>query len=462
MIFRMHHPKLLRFLGQTALGLSLLLAGTQSTLAQGKGVSLNKIIAKVDNYYVLRSDLEESYQSYLNQNQKPPSKCQLLEGLVINKMLLAKAEIDSVTVEDKLVDNQMDGRMQYMVQQFGSEKNLVEAYGKSIEALKSELRTQVKEQMLAQRMQSKITEAVKVTPSEVRKFFNSIPRDSLPYIPAEVVIGQIVRVAKVTKEQKDELRKRLLDLRARVQKGEDFAKLATEFSEDIESAKRGGDLGFAKRGMMVPEFEGAALKLKPNEMSDVVESEFGLHLIQLIETRGAEYHARHILLRPDYNRLDLTEPTRFLDSIRTLIQSDTLKFEKAAKDFSQDKATADGGGIIRNPENNSSLLPMDASMDYALFMTLDTMKVGEFSAPLPYRTEDGKSAVRILYFKRKIEPHTANFKDDYEKIAMIVLANKRNKAIDEWFKKAVADVYINIDPEYEGCGVLKDARTEGP
>ncbi|CCH52387.1 PpiC-type peptidyl-prolyl cis-trans isomerase [Fibrisoma limi BUZ 3] len=430
---------------------SWLLAGP--VLGQG-GISLNKIVAKVDNYYVLKSDLEEAYQSYVGQNQTPPQKCQLLESLVINKMMLAKADIDSVVVDDKLVDSELDARMSYMIQQFGSEKNIVEAYGKSLEMLKSELRQQVKDQKVVQKMQQKITDDVKVTPREVRKFFDSIPRDSLPYMPAEVEVGQIVRYAKPTKEQKDALRQRLLDIKKRVQAGEDFAALAKEFSEDVGSAQNGGDLGYAKRGMMVAPFEGAALKLKPNEMSDVVESDFGLHLIQLLDTRGAEYHARHILLRPDYNRLDTNEPTHFLDSLRTLIKADSIKFEKAARDFSEDKTSADAGGLLRDPQSGSSRLAMDGSMEYALFTLLDTMTVGSISAPLPYRTEDGKSAVRLLYFKSKVQPHTADFKLDFEKLQNIVLANKKNRAIDDWFRKSVGDVYITVDPEYQGCRIF--------
>jgi peptidyl-prolyl cis-trans isomerase SurA len=427
---------------------------TVPSFGQGQGISLNKIIAKVDNYYVLRSDLEEAYQSYVGQNQTPPQKCQLLESLVINKMMLAKAEIDSVVVDDKIVDSELDSRMQYMAQQFGSEKNIVEAYGKSLEMLKSELRQQVKDQKIVQKMQQKITSDVKVTPREVRKFFETIPKDSLPYMPAEVEVGQIVRFAKPTKEQKEALRQRLLDLKKRVENGEDFAKLAKENSEDVGSAQNGGDLGFAKRGMMVAPFEGAALKLKPNELSDVIESDFGLHLIQLIETRGAEYHARHILLRPDYNRLDLSGPTHYLDSLRTLVKLDSLKFDKAAHDFSEDKSTADAGGLIRDAQSGGTRLAMDGSMEYAMFQMLDTMTVGSVSAPLPYRTEDGKSAVRLLYFKNKVAPHTADFAKDFEKLQTIVLQNKKNRAIDDWFRKSVADVYITVDPEFQNCRIF--------
>lgn len=427
---------------------------TAPTFGQGQGLSLNKIIAKVDNYYVLRSDLEEAYQSYVGQNQTPPQKCQLLESLVVNKMMLAKAEIDSVMVEEKIVDSELDSRMQYMVQQFGSDKNIIEAYGKSLEMLKSELRTQVKDQKIVQKMQNKITSDVKVTPRDVRKFYDGIPKDSLPYMPAEVEVGQIVRFAKPTKEQKDALRQRLIDYKARVEKGEDFAKLAKENSEDVGSAEKGGDLGFAKRGMMVAPFEGAALKLKPNEMSDVVESDFGLHLIQLLEIRGAEYHARHILLRPDYNRLDMTGPNRYLDSLRNLIQIDSLKFDKAAKEYSEDKSTADAGGLLRDAQSGGSRLAMDGSMEYAMFQMLDTTKVGSVSPPLPYRTEDGKSAVRLLYFKSKIAPHSADFTKDFEKLQTIVLQNKKNRAIDDWFKKSVADVYITVDPEFHSCKIF--------
>ncbi len=425
------------------------------------GIMLNKIIAKVDNYYVLQSDLEEAIQSYVSQNQPAPKKCQLLESLVINKMLLAKAEIDSVVVDDKIVDSQLDSRMSYMTQQFGSEKNIVEAYGKSLELLKSELRHQVKDQLLVKKMQDKITTDIKTTPREVKRFFDGIPRDSLPYMPAEVEVGHLVRFAKVTKAQRATLIERLNALKARIQAGEDFAKLAKENSEDVGSGQQGGDLGFAKRGMMVAPFEAAALKLKPGELSDVIESDFGYHLIQLLETRGAEYHARHILLRPDYNRLDLTVATHYLDSLRTLIVSDTLKFDKAARGYSEDKGTADGGGLLRDAQSGSTRLSMDGSMEYALFQMLDTMKVGTVSVPLPYRTEDGKTAMRLMYFKSKVAPHTADYRLDFEKLQNIVQQNKKNRAIDDWFRRSVSEVFITVDPEFQGCRVFGTSINSG-
>lgn len=447
--------KVNKWIGAHLIAAFMLLISVISYGQGQQGVSLDKIIARVDNHYILNSELEDMYNQYKAEGRTAPEKCQLLESLIINKMLLAKAEIDSVTVDDKQVDGELNGKMNYMIQRFGSEKNIVEAYGKSIENLKNELRQQVKDQKIVEKMQQTISGNVKITPAEIRKFFNAIPKDSLPYIPSEVEVGHIVKKGTVTREQKEKLRQQLLDLKVRAEKGEDFAMLAQIYSEDLGSAKVGGDLGFQKRGVMVPEFEGAALALKPGEMSGIVESQFGYHLIKLLETRGAEYHARHILLRPDYNKgTDMTQATRALDSLRTLIKSDTLKFAKAALNNSDDKETAESGGLIQDRSTGQSKLTLDASMDPALYFAIDTMKVGDLSMPVSYRLEDGSSAMRILWYKSKSEPHTANLRDDYEKLSQIVLGNKRNNALEEWFKKAQGDVYISIEPEYRNCKVL--------
>ncbi len=421
--------------------------------SQDAPINIDRIVAKVDNYIILRSEVEQLYNRSVQQ-QQPISKCQALESMVVNKLLVAKAEIDSVIVEEKQVDEQLTSRMQQMIQIYGNEKNIVEQFGKSLETLKSEVRSQVREQITAQKMQSKITENLKVTPNEVKHFFNQIPKDSIPEIPTEVQIGHIVRLAKVTKAQKTELSERLLDYKRRILAGEKFEDLAKEYSEDPGSRQYGGDLSWSKRGAMVPQFEAAAFKLKPNEISGVVESDFGLHLIQTLEIRGQEFHARHILLRPDYNRLDVTDATHFLDSIRTEIVKDSIKFEKAAKDFSDDKATQDNGGMIQDPQTGASRLPLDASMEPTLYFTIDSMKVGTITVPLPYRSEDGKTGVRILYYKAKFPPHKASLQDDFEKLKEYALMEKRNKEIDRWFKKATEDVYIKIDPEFEGCNIF--------
>jgi peptidyl-prolyl cis-trans isomerase SurA len=365
-----------------------------------------------------------------------------------------------VIVEDKRIEMELNSRMDQMEQQYGSAKNIIEAFGKPISTMKEELRASLKEQLTGRKMQDKITDAVTITPKEVAQFFNKIPTDSLPYLPAEVEVGHIVRLAQPNKNQKEELISRLLDYRRRIEKGENFEDLAKLYSEDLGSGKRGGDLGFSKRGAMVAPFEAAALKLKRNMMSDVVESEFGFHLIQLLDIRGQEYHARHILLRPDYQKLDLTDPTKYLDSIRILIQRDSLKFDRAARDFSQDKATQDAGGLIMDMNTKSYRIPFDGTMEPGLYFSIDSMKVGTFSTPIPYRTEDGRSAVRILYFKAKHPPHFANLKDDYQKIANIAISRKKNDAIEKWFLKAKEDVFIYIDDEYKSCNTLGTQSAE--
>lgn len=438
-----------------------LVLGSLTSFAQeveNKNV-LDRIIVKVDNYFILKSEVENQYQQYLTSGQADaPNRCQILEGLVVNKLMLAKAEIDSVIVEDKRIEAELTSRMEQMEGQYGSAKNIVEAYGKSIATLKEDLRSSLKEQLTGRKMQDKITDDVKITPKEVAAFFNEIPRDSLPYLPAEVEISHIIRIAKPNKNQKEELYAKLMDFRRRVEKGESFEDLAKVHSEDLGSGKRGGDLGFAKRGAMVAPFEAAALRMKPNQMSEVVESEFGFHLIQLLEIRGQEYHARHILLRPDYQKLDLTDPTKFLDSIRVLVQRDSTTFEKAAKEFSEDKPTQDAGGVLMDASTGTNRLAYDGTMDPALFFALDSMKVGTISTPIPFRTDDGRSAVRILYFKAKHPPHFANLKDDYQKLAQITLSRKKNNAIEKWFLKAKDDVFIFIDEEYKDCRILADVQ----
>ena len=267
------------------LGLVLALYTATQAAAQQTPVVLDRIVAKVDNRYILRSDIEQTYYQYQEEakarNTSAPTRCQILNSLIINKVMLAKAEIDSVVVDDRRVESELEGRMDQMLQMYGSEKSLVEQFGKSVEQLKAELRPDIRDQLLVDEMRSKITSNVNVTPGEVRKFFNSIPKDSLPYFPSEVEIGQIVRLARVTREEMTTLKSRLLEYKKRALAGEDFGELAKAYSEDAGSAQNGGLYANYKRGSMVPEFEGTLFRLKPGEISDPVETDFGVHIIKL-------------------------------------------------------------------------------------------------------------------------------------------------------------------------------------
>ncbi|MFT4735572.1 MAG: peptidyl-prolyl cis-trans isomerase SurA [Arcticibacterium sp.] len=423
--------------------------------AQLVGTNVDRIVAKIDNYYILRSEVETLLVRSKEQDQ-PIDKCQALESLAVQKLLVAKAEIDSVLVEPVMVESQLDARMAEMVRVYGSEESIVEQFNKSLETLKSEVRKQVSEQLTAQKMQESITEGLSVTPHEVRKFINAIPKDSLPTIPTEVEVGQLVRLAKLTVAQKSDLFAKLKDIKKRIEAGEKFEELAEEFSEDQGSKTFGGDLGWAKRGQMVPAFEATAMRLKPQELSDVVESDFGFHLIQLIEMRGQEYHARHILLRPEYSRLDMTEATLFLDSLSSFIRSDSVSFENSVRQHSEDESTKFTGGALTDPTTGSYKMSLDLSMEPNLYFAVDTLEVGELTAALAYRSPDGKTGMRLLYLKDKFEPHVINMNDDYEKIREFAMMNKRNVEIEKWFGEAISEVYIKIDPEYQVCRLFEN------
>ncbi|RDC64025.1 peptidylprolyl isomerase [Adhaeribacter pallidiroseus] len=436
-------------------GLCLGLA-TSGQAQQRTAKAIDGIIIKVDNQIILRSELETALAQVASEGQPitPELRCNILRSLLTNSLMLARAEIDSVVVEEDQVNSELDRRMAYFVQQIGSEEKLEEYYNKSLRQLKDDLRRQVKDQLVLQKMQSELTEKITVTPNEVKKYFNQIPKDSLPYFSTEVEIGQIVKLAQIDKKEKDKVRARLEEIKKRIQNGEDFATLAKEFSEDPVSAKDGGNLGFFKKKELVPEYEAASLKLEPGQLSDVIESQFGFHLIQLIERRGEQYNTRHILLKPGSTDLDMEQTAQELEKIRNRILADSISFAKAAKDLSDDAATKNNGGLLPNPQDGSTYIPLD-KVDPGIFFTIDTMKVGSITKPLPYRTEDGKQAMRILYLKSNLAPHQANLKDDYQKISAATLNEKRQKAMNTWFNKNKSTVFIDIDPEFDACNILQ-------
>jgi len=422
---------------------------------QDNEIVIDKIVAKVDDYIVLKSEHERAYVEVLSRGQTAgkETKCMVLEGLVMNKVMVAKAEIDSIVVEDDMIDRDLDMRLAQIIGQFGGDEKMIEKYyKKSIEEFKEELRESVKEQKIVEKMQSTITEGITVTPAEVKHFFKNIPKDSLPYFSTEVTIAQIVKKPEISKEEKDRIEALLIRLRQRAIDGEDFQELARNFSQG-PSGPNGGNLGMIKRGQMVSEFEGAALKLKEGEFSMPVESKFGFHLIQLVERRGNEYNARHILIQPKYSDSDFKKTAFFLDSLRDLIQKDSLKFDKVAKKFSEDKESSANGGFIRGSSGANRVLVSE--LEPGLFFTIDTMTVGAISRPMKYSMQDGTSAMRIIYYKDKIKPHQANLDEDYQKIYMAAINAKKTKVMSEWFVSAREDVYIQIDPDYESCRILQ-------
>jgi peptidyl-prolyl cis-trans isomerase SurA len=424
---------------------------------EDKGFVVDEIIAKVDNYIVLKSELDRAYQDYLTNGGSPSTnaRCQYLAVLIRNKLMMAKAEIDSVVVLDAEVDANTQNRMEMILSQSGRTPDELEVlYGKTMEQIRLELRDQIREQMLVSKMEGEITKDLKVTPAEVRRFFNKIPKDSLPYFSASVEVAQIVKIAKVSESQKIATKTQLNDLRNKILSGEDFTALAKKNSDDPSVLSNGGDMGWSGRGRMVPEYEAMAFKLKPNEISMPFESPFGFHVMQLLERRGNEYHSRHILISPKPSQSDLNQASRYLDSVRTLITSDSIKFQKAAKEYSDDVTTKGNGGFFSDGDGGTKL--MVDELDPVVFFKIDSMKIGDISEPIVYRTDDGKDAVRILYYKSRIPPHLASLEADWSRIQAATLAEKKNGVLLKWFQKARKDVFISIDEAYEYCGILDE------
>lgn len=449
----------MRFSFVVAASLSLALIGSSRPVAAQQRTLVDGIIVKVDNRIVLKSDLDQMLAQAVSSGTTvtPQVRCRALQSIVLQKLLLARADADSVVVDDNQVKGELDRRMAYFASQIGSEQKLEEYYHKTIKQLKDELRNSVRDQLVAQKMQDQITGKVEVTPRDIRRYFQKIPQDSLPYFSTEVEVGQIVKLAVPGQAQKQAALARLRELKQRIEKGEDFATLAKQYSEDPGSAQAGGELGFFKKKELTPEYEAAALRLQPNQLSEIVESPFGYHLIQMIERRGDTYNTRHILLKAASSEGDLGETAKQLTNLRRRILLDSISFARAAKDFSDDRETKTNGGLLIDSRTSSTFIPLD-KIDPAIFFTIDTMQVGHITPPVPYRTEDGKDALRIIWLKAKVPPHQANLKDDYQKLATAALNEKKTLALDAWFEKNKGSVFIEIDPEYQDCQLLEVAQ----
>lgn len=432
--------------------------GQEST---ANGQVIDKIIAKVDNNILLESEVQKTYIEALAQAQQgiePPTRCQVFESLVVNKLMVAKAEIDSVLITDAEVILQVENRFNQVMQQFGGDEAvLAQAYGKTGDQLRSELQDVIREQLIVNKMRGKITEGVAVSPAEVKQFYNSIPRDSLPFFSAEVTVGQIVKKPDVDPRIKEKMIEQLKQFKQDILEGNaDFATLAKKHSEDPGSGSQGGDLGFFRRGELAPQYEATALGLRLGEISDPVETDFGLHMIQLLENKGTTYNTRHILLIPKASEEDLKKTERFLDSLKTEIQAERLDFAKAAKEYSTDRGTSDNGGFFKDPTTNSVRLTLRTLEDPVLYFTLDSMQVGSITPPIRFEDPREGTKVRILYYQAKYPAHRANLNDDYEKLKAAALRKKEDELLSKWFVTAKEDVFIDVDPAYDRCDILAD------
>lgn len=413
---------------------------------------IDEVVAVVGANFVLQSDIEAQYIQYRMQGvikDARATRCQILEDMLFQKLLLNQAELDSVQVTEDQIEQTMDARFRYYIQQFGSQEKLEQFYKKPLLQIKEEFRTLVKEQLMVDEVQQKLTKDIKVTPSEVRAFFNRIPQDSIPTIEMEYQVGQIVKEPIISKEEMDATRERLRILRERIVKGENFAALATLYSEDPGSSRKGGEVGFVSRGQLYPEYEASAFTLKQGEISDIIKSKAGYHIIQMIERRGEMINTRHILLMPKISDEDLSKASALLDSVANLIKENKITFEEAALKFSDDPGKINGGLMV-NPISGNTQFAAN-QLDPKIFFVVDKMKVGDISKPMAMMNEEAKQTINLYYLKTRTEPHRANLKDDYSVIQEWALNEKQNKAIGKWIGQKIGTTYFRINEHYADC-----------
>lgn len=422
-------------------------------IAQPKNV--DKTIAVVGKYIILRSDLERELKTQKAENIEITDsvRCAMLEELLYQKLLLAQADKDSVRVKDEQVDAELDRRMNIFLQQIGSEEKFEAYYGKTVKQYKDELRDDVRELLVAQQMQSKIVGDIKVSPNDIRAYFNFIPEDSLPTVNTEVEICQLVKKPVVSETAKQTARTKLEGYRQRVLNGESMSVIATLYTEDPGSAKTGGRYENISRGMFMPQFEAVAFRLKPGEVSEIFETSYGYHFVQLIARKGELVDVRHILVTARVSQDDIAAAKLKLDSIYKDIIAEKIKFCDAVAKFTDDKETKNNCGVMVNNAAGSNRFEVDelGNIDPNLIFMLDKMKVGEVSKPLVQASPDGKQSFRLIYLKNRTEPHKVNLKDDYQRLQNMTQAHQQKSVVDAWMNRKLKNLYVRIDADYKNC-----------
>lgn len=429
-----------------------------SLMAQN--TNIDKVVAVVGDNIILQSEIEVQYLQLKNQGQntnytpRPDEKCHILDQLLLEKLFIAQAKADSLFASDEEIDAELDRRVRYFTQMFGTVEKMEEYYGKTLAEMKDDFREDVSSQLLAEKMKGKIFTGMKVSPAEVRTFFDKIPKDSIPYFNSEVELGEVVMLPKISEEAKEMAREKLEKIRKDIVGGSDFSLQALLYSEDPGSATDGGNLGIIARGELVPEFEAEAFRLKENELSDIVETIYGFHIILVDEIRGSKRKIRHILIKPKMTSADSRVVKATLDSVLQQLRTDSMSFREAVAKFSDDENTKSVGGLMTNPKTGNSFFEK-ADIDGSLIFTIDKMKVGEYSDVMSYQSQDKsgdtRSGYRIIYLKSETKPHKASLETDYSKIAAAAKQQKQREEMDRWIGLYKDKTYIKIAPEYHNC-----------
>ncbi|MGO4294736.1 peptidylprolyl isomerase [Chitinophaga sp. RAB17] len=432
----------------------------QASSAQQKLIA-DKIIGVVGDKIILKSDMDGALADQMHNspdgNLMPDAACKTLEMLISQKVMVLQAERDSLPVSDGDVEAQMENRIRYFEQMYGSKEKMKEITGYSIYQLRERFRSPIKEGLLAQAMRNKIIEPVKVTPSEVKRFYDAIPKDSLKFYESELEIGTIVLTPKATREMDQYAIERLLDFKKRViNKESDFTSLAILYSED-PSVKDNKGIMVLNRGdkNWDPEFMAASFRLKEGELSSPVKSQFGYHLIQMLKRSGDNITVQHIILRAAVTKSDLAANIAKLDSIRTSILAGRINFAEAVAKYSDAPSAKFDGGMLQSKTGDGSTLitidQLDDPGERDIVLMLDTLKPGKISAPVQFTDESGRQAVRIVYLKTRSQPHRENLTDDYSRVQQRTLDIKRAEAINKWLIEKIPTFYVHVDEEYKNC-----------
>ena len=420
---------------------------------------VESVAAVVGNEVIYLSDIENTVADMRRSGDRSPIdqlRCRVLRELLISKLFVDQSRIDSITVSDDMVEGDLNMRMNDAIRTAGSEEALEGYFKKSMVEIRRDIKKTLLEQEVVREVQNKIAEDVTVTPAAMRKFYASIPKDSIPVIPAKYQLSIIQIDPPSNEENKAEARQRLLDIRSQILAGKSFNVLAIMYSEDPESAKNGGEIGYRVRGELEKPYADAAFSLTKNTVSKIVETKFGFHIIQLIDRKGDMVNTRHILIRPKVKPEQAARAMTKLDSIANLIRKDSLKFTTAALMFSTHKDSRINGGklVSPNPSDRTTWFTLE-ELNPEMYLKVRDMKVGEISEAFRTTDENSNEVFRIIRLDDELPAHTANLKDDYQIIYNAALSSERAKVFDKWIKHKIAITYIKISDEFKSCDFLK-------
>ncbi|MEN9686452.1 MAG: hypothetical protein RLZZ28_2238 [Bacteroidota bacterium] len=449
--------------------LVLLNCAVLSLHAQSKKVVADKIVGQVGDKIILRSDIINAIADMKRQTQGQenvvlPTECQIMEGQLIRKALVLQAQKDSLKLSEEEIDATLDNRIRQFIMQYGSKDILEEIAGKTVYQIKEDFKENIREQKLSEQMQGKIVDAIKITPTEVKAYYNKIPKDSLPFYESEIEVSQIVLHPKANKDVEEYVAKQLYDYKKQAEAGgsKKFDQLAKLYSEDPAVKENGGQYSLNRndKNSWDPAFLSASFRLKEGQISSAIKSKFGLHIIMMVSRSGDEAVVKHILRIPPVTEDEIKEAKQTLDTLRNKLMAGTISFGAAVNKYSDDENSKFSAGAISGRDqsgNPTTFLSID-QLDKDAVVLLKDLKAGQYSVPQVYKDERGTLVVRLIYLRNRTEPHRENLKEDYDRIAKRALEEKKSSALEKWFKEHIPTYFVSIDRDFSNCSGLEEWR----